>query len=112
MGMERYGSKRGLFEYNKKIIIATQSVCAICGAPVDKRLKFPNPYSATIDHIIPLSRGGDPTALDNMQLAHMKCNRAKSNKTIPRPVPQPDSKEVDPNYYNKMLPQSHDWRTF
>ena len=48
--------------YNKakKIIYAQQSVCGICGRPVDKKLPFPHPGSATIDHIIAVSKGGDP----------------------------------------------------
>lgn len=33
----------------------------------------------SIDHITPLSRGGTHT-WDNVQLAHMHCNRVKSNK--------------------------------
>lgn len=37
-----------------------------------------NPRGPSIDHIIPLSRGGTHT-LDNVQLAHLKCNRVKHN---------------------------------
>jgi 5-methylcytosine-specific restriction endonuclease McrA len=33
---------------------------------------------ATIDHIIPLSRGGQDT-IDNMQLAHDGCNQLKAD---------------------------------
>ena len=33
-----------------------------------------------VDEIIPVSRGGDPYDLENVQLVHRKCNRAKSNK--------------------------------
>ena len=44
----------------KKIIYASQSVCGICGRPVDFDKKFPDPWSATLDHIIPVQKGGDP----------------------------------------------------
>lgn len=54
-------------------------VCGICGKPVDKFLPYPNPESASIDHIKPMSKGGDHTK-DNIQLAHLKCNLAKGNK--------------------------------
>lgn len=37
-----------------------------------------NPRGPSIDHIIPLSQGGTHT-LDNVQLAHLKCNRVKHN---------------------------------
>lgn len=33
----------------------------------------------TVDHIHPRSKGG-PDDLDNLQLAHWRCNRAKGNR--------------------------------
>lgn len=77
---DRIGSHRTQFEKNKKRILASQDICGICGKPVDKRLKFPHPMSATIDHIVPIDLGGHPSDISNLQLAHNSCNRAKSNK--------------------------------
>lgn len=74
------GPLRSQYEANRKIILATQSVCGICGRPVDKSLKSPHPLSPTVDHIIPVNKHGDPIALENLQLAHRSCNRAKSDK--------------------------------
>lgn len=68
---------RAEFERNRKRIIATQEICALCGQPVDKSLKYPHPMCATVDHIIPVSKGGHPSALENLQLAHFTCNRMK-----------------------------------
>ena len=51
-----------------------QDDCGICGEYIDEKDK-------TIDHIIPLSRGGT-ILLDNMQVAHLKCNLRKSNKVF------------------------------
>lgn len=65
------------FERNRKRILATQEICALCGKPVDKKLKYPHPMCATVDHIIPVSKGGHPSAIDNLQLAHFSCNRQK-----------------------------------
>jgi len=103
---DRNGPHRAQFEANRKIILATQSICGICGRPVDKSLKYPDPMSATVDHIIPISRNGDPSALENLQLAHRCCNRAKSDKLI---APSPLDRIVD---RNRDLPLSRDWRTF
>ena len=72
------GTHRLAFERNKKKIYATQTVCGICGKPVDFSYKFPHPLSPCIDHIIPVVKGGHPSDLDNLQLAHFCCNRAKS----------------------------------
>ena len=68
---------RMAYETNRKIVLATQTICAICGKPVDKTLKSPHPMSPTVDHIIPVTRGGHPSDLDNLQLAHRACNLAK-----------------------------------
>lgn len=50
--------------------------CGICGHKVDPVLKFPHPMSASLDHIIPLARGG-PHRWENVQLAHLACNIKK-----------------------------------
>lgn len=100
---ERDPSKRAMWEHNKKIILTTQSICGICGKPVDKSLKYPDPMSATVDHIIPVSRNGDPTSLDNLQLAHRYCNRQKGDH-----LPEKEIIKKDPN---RDLPQSANWRT-
>lgn len=76
------GAHERPYRRNRKRILATQSVCAICGKPVDMSLKSPHPMSATVDHIIPVSKGGHPSAMDNLQLAHWICNRLKSNKLM------------------------------
>lgn len=74
------GAHRLAFERNKKKIYASQHVCGICGRPVDFSYKYPHPLSPCIDHIIPVARNGHPSDLDNLQLAHWACNRAKSDK--------------------------------
>ena len=79
---DREGPHRVQFEKNRKKIYATQTVCAICGKPVDFSLKPPHPLSATVDHIIPVSKGGHPSDISNLQLTHRCCNRAKSDKLL------------------------------
>ena len=51
--------------------------CQLCGQKINKRLKWPHPRSKSIDHIIPLSKGGDdyPT---NVQATHLRCNLGKN----------------------------------
>jgi len=52
-------------------------ICCICGRKVNKRLKHPNPLSKSIDHIIPISKGG-ADAPHNLQTSHLRCNQLKS----------------------------------
>ena len=72
---------RRQFLINKKKILATQTVCGICGKPVDFTKKYPHPMSPCIDHIIPVAKGGCTTE-DNLQTLCWKCNRAKSDKIV------------------------------
>lgn len=56
--------------------------CQIPGCkrrPIRKDLKYPHPRSKSIDHIIPLSHGGDDTA-ENKRAAHFGCNVARGNE--------------------------------
>lgn len=104
MGSARYrpdrsGPARRAFDSNRARILATQDICGICGRPVDKSLKYPDPGSATIDHIIPVDRGGHPSDMANLQLAHLRCNRLKSDKLMEGPRPKPAD----------GLPWSRDW---
>ena len=54
--------------------------CALCNKPIDPSLLRTSRMGLTVDHKIPLSKGGEDT-LDNMQPAHWICNVRKGNKT-------------------------------
>lgn len=53
--------------------------CHICGEMVDPLLAFPNPSSPSLDHSIPLARGGAHTA-SNVHLAHLGCNAKRGSR--------------------------------
>lgn len=50
--------------------------CGICAEPVDRDLRFPDPMSVSLDHIVPLALGGDHSRA-NTQCAHLTCNVRK-----------------------------------
>lgn len=52
---------------------AAYRICGICKKPI------PTMAEATVDHKIPLSRGGS-NRMDNLQLAHEECNQQKGNR--------------------------------
>lgn len=107
MRPDRKGSHRGSYEKNRRRIFATQNTCGICGKPVDFSLKTPDPLSACIDHIVPVAKGGHPSDIDNLQLAHWTCNRQKSDKLFRnQEIKKP--KVIG----NRNLPQSRDWSTY
>ncbi len=102
------GTHRLAFERNKKKIFAAQNVCGICGKPVDKSLRYPHPLSPCIDHIIPIAKGGHPSDIENLQLAHWTCNRQKSDKLIKRHRRAEENEVLS----NRVLPQSRDWTSY
>lgn len=104
---DRSGPHRAAFEKNKKVILATQETCGICGHPVDKSLKVPDPMSPCVDHIMPVSKGGHPSARENLQLAHWSCNRQKSDKLY-----REQTNSRPQVIGNRNLPQSMDWSKY
>ena len=53
-------------------------VCHICGESIGKELEFPHRLYGTLDHVVPLSKGG-LHCLDNVKAAHWICNSLKRN---------------------------------
>ena len=49
-------------------------LCGICNR------QLPGEHKSTLDHIVPLSKGGE-NELSNMQLTHSKCNNKKGNES-------------------------------
>ena len=93
--LDRDGAHRKQFENNKKRIYATQTICGICGKPVDFTYKYP------------VAKGGHPSDLDNLQLAHMTCNRQKSDKIFAN-----NAIKTEKVISNRILPQIIDWTTY
>lgn len=53
-------------------------MCGLCQQPVDPAVLFPDHMSASLDHIVPIARGGSHTRA-NVQCAHWICNSHKSD---------------------------------
>lgn len=54
-------------------------VCCICNEKIDRRLRLPNLMAVTLEHIVPLCKGGTHTR-DNVAPAHAKCNFQKADR--------------------------------
>jgi 5-methylcytosine-specific restriction endonuclease McrA len=60
---------------NRAAIIARdQSICHLCGLVVP-------PEEMSLDHLIPLARGGSHTP-DNLAVAHLTCNKRRGTKPL------------------------------
>lgn len=64
---------------HRATIARAQPPCWLCGQPIDYSLKYPDPASYVVDHVVPLDAGGED-ALSNKRAAHRICNSRKSNK--------------------------------
>jgi 5-methylcytosine-specific restriction endonuclease McrA len=53
-------------------------VCGVCSEAIDPDLRYPHLMSASVDHVVPMSRGGGHV-WDNVQAAHFMCNSLKSD---------------------------------
>lgn len=97
---------RGQYDRNRQRILMTQDTCGICGQPIDKSIKWPEPGAPVVDHIIPINRGGHPSAIENLQLCHNACNRQKSDKMyLDNRAPEPQKNVLN-------LPLSIDWASY
>lgn len=65
--------------HRAKIFERDGGKCQLCGLKVDFSKVAPHPKSPTIDHVIPIAKGGthEPS---NAQLAHFSCNCLKSDR--------------------------------
>lgn len=79
-------------------------VCQICGLMVHDHIDKNNTWGGTIDHIIPLSKGGKHHP-DNCQLAHRICNSLKSD-SMDKKVDW-DILSQEENYWKYKLKEYH-----
>lgn len=55
-------------------------ICHICKKAVDPQRRFPDPLAASLDHIVPLAKGGEHS-YGNCATAHLSCNCRKGAKS-------------------------------
>ena len=54
-------------------------VCGICREPLDRTLRWPESDSQSLDHVVPLSKGGLHRS-GNVRIAHLGCNVKRGNR--------------------------------
>lgn len=84
----------------RRRVFAMQDTCGICGRPVDVTLPPYTDQSPELDEIIPVSRGGSPYDIDNLQLVHRICNERKGAKM---------AGDIDVSKLENPTPNSKNW---
>lgn len=78
----RKALQRGAYKaervYRKRVFERDKWKCHICGGRIDKSLTAPDRSSATLDHIVPLTFGGEHT-MHNIKAAHYGCNSRRGH---------------------------------
>ncbi len=91
----------------KHIYNRDHGICQICGLPVPQD-KSPNKlWAATIDHIVPLSKGGTHEP-DNCQLSHRLCNSIKLAATQDFTIDWTEKNEQDNGRWTEVLEELDD----
>lgn len=50
--------------------------CGVCTKSINPELTYPHPSSASLDHVVPLSEGGQHTRA-NTRATHLRCNLSR-----------------------------------
>lgn len=61
------------------VYVRDEWACKLCGDPLDRGAVVPHPLAPTVDHVIPLARGGEHSMV-NVQAAHFLCNSRKGDR--------------------------------
>lgn len=86
--VKKYIKKNTHVRFSKyNVFLRDSFMCQYCNIPLSRSV-------ATIDHVIPVSKGGK-TTFDNVVTACQPCNSLKGDKLFPKPKVAPDR----PTYY-------------
>lgn len=80
----RRARKRGAFVENvtlEYLFKRDGGKCQLCGGDISRSTRHPHGDSPSMDHIVPLARGGKHER-KNMQLAHFRCNSRKGARSM------------------------------
>lgn len=56
-------------------------ICHLCGSPIDPTVSRRDRLGASIDHLVPVSKGGADRA-ENVAAAHLTCNQRRNNRSL------------------------------
>ena len=79
--MVREGRSDMLRKKHRATIARTKPACYLCGEPINYELRYPDPRSFVVDHVIPIAKGGSDE-LHNKRAAHHECNSKKRARLV------------------------------
>lgn len=61
----------------RELVQQQEPLCWVCEDVIDSALQWPDPYSFSADHVVPLSIGGQLLDRTNVRASHLRCNRQR-----------------------------------
>jgi predicted nucleic acid-binding Zn ribbon protein len=89
--------------YERDGWLCQMPVCFGASRTIDPELPNPTPWSKSIDHVLPLSRGGLDTS-GNKRAAHLRCNISRSNTLDDEDFPPPEALPARPKPVKQPKP--------
>ena len=79
--MSRHSARSRRYRDLRAAFLRVNTTCWLCEREIDPTLKWPHPYSESIDHLIATSRYEvDPCDTDYWRAAHLRCNNQRQAK--------------------------------
>ena len=73
-------------KFRARIRDTTPPVCWLCGEAIDLTVRWPDRRSWTLDHVVPLTHGGQLLDPANARPAHAACNSKRQANAPSRTV--------------------------
>jgi hypothetical protein len=61
------------------IAVRDRFTCWICEGKVNVMIRWPDPWSPSLDHVLPIAQGGEHL-VDNVRLSHLRCNIQREHR--------------------------------
>lgn len=97
-----------VYRRNRDAARSKPGPCCLCGKPINRALKYPDPWSISAEHHQPVANGGDVNG--PMGPAHLICNLRRQNAEDPTSVDYDRPATMIPRTSRRKPRTSRDWQ--
>lgn len=83
--------------------------CHMCGHVLDADAPHMDPRQPVVDHLVPLSKGGDPFATTNVALACRSCNARRGDKDLDATPDMAAERELPTREHPRITHHGTEW---
>ena len=78
--MSKWGGRR-VAQIKWQVAATHGTTCYVCRGPIDMTRTYPDPLSASVEHVVPRSLGGGDD-IDGLRLSHLHCNISRGARPV------------------------------